>query len=256
VLANGGRVVNDERPWVIDDAEGNEACLPLGPPAALGDDPEIADWRQIGSAVACYPTASVTESIDLAAAVAALADDAGKSLMVDVRPGCVIFDSGKDQHETEYFDLDEGFTRLARRAQAAARRMGLAADPSPRLRFLQIAIHAVDVAAVRPFWTSVLRYEQGPYRRLLSDIYDPRRLSPVFWFHPIDTEDGNDDARLAQRNRIHVDLFVPQDQAQPRIDAALAAGGRLTSDAPARRTLADPEGNELDVVIASAREKL
>lgn len=253
VLANGGRIVNDERPWVIDDAEGNEACLPLGPPAALGDDPETADWRQIGSAVTCYPTASFRESIDLAAAVAELADEAEKTLMVDVRPGCVTFDSGKDQHEMENFDLDEGFTRMARRTQAVARRMGLTAHRSPGLRFIQIAIHAVDVPAVRPFWTSVLGYQRGPYQRLLQDIYDPRRISPVFWFHPIDANDANDAARLAQRNRMHVDLFIPEDQAQARIDAALAAGGRVASDyhAPAWWTIADPEGNELDIVVVA-----
>lgn len=256
VLAHGGHVVNGERPWVTDDTEGNEACLPLGPPSALGADPETQDWRQIGSAVTCYPTASFRESVDLAAAVAARADEADKPLMVDVRPGCVVLDSGKDQHETEDFDLDENFTDLARRIQAAARRMGLAADFSSPVRFLQICIHAVDVPAVRPFWTSVLGYRQGPYHRLAQDIYDPRRLNPVFWFQPIDAEDRDDRARRAQRNRIHVDLLVPEDEAQVRIDAALAAGGRITSDAqaPAWWTLADPEGNELDV-IASGRDR-
>lgn len=257
VLANGARIANEERPWVIDDVEGNEVCLPLGPPAALGDDPETADWQQIGNAVNCYPTSSFRESIDLAAAAAEIAHSAEKPLMVDVRPGCVIFDSGKDQHETENFDLDVEFIRMAGRIQAVARRMRLTADPSPRLRFLQIAIHAVDVPAVRPFWTSVLGYQQGPYQRLLQDIYDPRRISPVFWFQSIDAKDGTDNARLAQRNRIHVDLFVPQDQAQARINAALAAGGRIASDthAPAWWTLADPEGNELDIVIATGHEQ-
>ncbi|MEQ7010350.1 VOC family protein [Actinopolymorpha sp. B17G11] len=257
VLANGGHVVNDERPWVIDDPEGNEACLPLGPTAALGDDPETQDWRQMGSAITCYPTGSFRESVDLATAVARLADDAGKGLMVDVRPGCITLDSGKDQHETENFGLDEGFMELARRAQAAARGMGRPADPSPRRRFLQISIHAVDVPAVRPFWMAVLGYQQGPYQRLLQDIYDPRRINPVFWFQQIDAKDVHDEARRAQRNRIHVDLFVPDDQAQARIDAALAAGGRIANDseAPAWWTLADPEGNEVDVAVASGREE-
>jgi hypothetical protein len=208
----------------------------------------------MGCGLACYPTASFRESVEFAVAVASLADDAGKALMVDVRPGCVTLDSGKDQQETEDFVHDEGFMELARRIQAAAREMGLTADPSPRLRFLQIAIHAVDVPAVRPFWTAVLGYRQGPYARLAQDSYDPRRLNPVFWFHQIDAEDAHDEERRAQRNRIHVDLFVPPDQAQARIHAALTAGGRITNDtrAPAWWTLADPEGNEVDIVVASA----
>jgi hypothetical protein len=255
VPASGGQVVNDERPWVFADPEGNEACLPLGQPGTLGSDPDTEDWRNVGCGITCYPTASFRESADLAAAVAGLADDIGKALMVDVRPGSVVLDSGKDQQETEDFANDEAFMELARRAQAAARGMGLTADPSARLRFLQIAIDAIEVSAVRPFWMAVLGYQQGPYLRLSQDIYDLRRLNPVFWFQQMD---ANDEARRTQRNRIHFDLFVPHDQAQARIDAALATGGRITDDshAPAWWTVADPEGNEVDIAVASGREEL
>jgi 4a-hydroxytetrahydrobiopterin dehydratase len=57
------------------------------------------------------------------------------------------------------------------------------------------------------------------------------------------------DAPRPQRNRIHIDLYVPRDQAEARVAAALAAGGRVVYDerAPAWWTLADPEGNEVDV---------
>jgi Glyoxalase-like domain len=238
----------------VADAEGNEACLPVGPPSTLGSEPDTKDWWDMGCALARYPTTSFAQSVDLVAAVARLADDAGKSLLVDVRPGCVTLDSGKDQHETEEFGNDEAFVELARRIQAAARGMGLAADPSPRLRFVQIAIDAVDVPAVRTFWMAALGYRHGPYRRLSQDIYDPRRLNPLIWFQQIAAEDATDEARLAQRNRIRFDLFIPDDRAQTRIDAAVAAGGRITNDshAPARWTIADPEGNEIDIAVASA----
>ena len=256
VLANGGHVVNDERPWVIDDPEGNEVCLPLGPTSTLGSDPDIEDWRQMGSAIACYPTDSFRQSADLAAGVATLSDDAGKALIVDVRPDGVTLDSGKDQQETENFDLDQEFVELARRIQAMARGMGHIADPSPRRRFLQISIHAVDVPAVRPFWMAVLGYQQGPFQRLSQDIYDPRRLNPVIWFQQIDDKDATDEARLAQRNRIHFDLDVPDDQVQGLIDAALATGGRVSDDshAPARWTITDPEGNEADLTVGAPRK--
>jgi predicted enzyme related to lactoylglutathione lyase len=58
-----------------------------------------------------------------------------------------------------------------------------------------------------------------------------------------------------QRNRIHLDLFVPADQAQARVAAAVAAGGRIVRDteAPAWWTLADPEGNELDIAVSVGR---
>ncbi len=52
-----------------------------------------------------------------------------------------------------------------------------------------------------------------------------------------------------QRNRIHVDVWVPHDLAEARVTAALVAKGRLVTDkyAPSWWTLADAEGNEADV---------
>jgi 4a-hydroxytetrahydrobiopterin dehydratase len=48
------------------------------------------------------------------------------------------------------------------------------------------------------------------------------------------------------RQRFHVDVHVDPDQAQGRIDAALAGGGTLVSDehAPSFTVIADPEGNK------------
>jgi 4a-hydroxytetrahydrobiopterin dehydratase len=59
-----------------------------------------------------------------------------------------------------------------------------------------------------------------------------------------------------QRNRIHVDVDVPPELAQPRIDAAVAAGGRLTytDEAPAFWVLADPEGNEACICTWQGRD--
>ena len=57
--------------------------------------------------------------------------------------------------------------------------------------------------------------------------------------------------RDAGRHRLPLDIYVPHDQVRARIDAALAAGGRMVSDAhaPGWWTLADPEGNEADLAI-------
>ncbi|WP_425271150.1 VOC family protein [Micromonospora arborensis] len=59
-----------------------------------------------------------------------------------------------------------------------------------------------------------------------------------------------------QRNRMHLDIAVPHDQAEARIAAALAAGGTLVSDAHAPRwwVLADAEGNEACVATCVGRE--
>jgi pterin-4a-carbinolamine dehydratase len=230
------------------DAEGNEAdIVPLVPDDELSGGPETADWRVLFGAMTFYPTASPLQAAELAAVVAGLADDAGLPLLVDVRPDGVTIDTGKDQWEHERFG------DLARRVQAAARGMALTADMS-RLRFVQIGIHAVDIPAVRDFWRTVLGYEYDP-RPEVTDLYDPRRLNPPVFFQPMP---ASEQARRAQRNRIHVDVFVPDDRASARIDVALAAGGRIVYDdeAPEWWTLADPEGNEVDVAVTVGREEL
>jgi 4a-hydroxytetrahydrobiopterin dehydratase len=64
------------------------------------------------------------------------------------------------------------------------------------------------------------------------------------------------DAPRPQRNRIHLDVSVPHDQAEARVAAALAAGGHLVTDqyAPAWWVLADAEGNEACVATWMSRD--
>ncbi|GAA3438796.1 VOC family protein [Kutzneria kofuensis] len=219
------------------DAEGNEAdIIPADP---LG---EAEDWRVLFGAMAFYPTESPAELVE---AVADLADEAGLPLLVDLRPGGVTIDTGKDRW------TDKRFPDLARRIQRAARDLGLTADPA-RLRFVQFGIDAVDVPQVRDFWRAVLGYDCDP-RPGVTDIYDPRRLNPPIFFQPMDESEH---ARRRQRNRMHLDLFVPDDRAHARVEAGLAAGGRIVHDkrAPFWWTLADPEGNELDIAVTVGRE--
>lgn len=226
------------------DADGNE--VDVVPGDRLSEGPETADWQALFGAMAHYPVDSPLRAAAFVSAVAGLADDAGLPLMVDLRPDGVTIDSGKDQWEDEEGSVTSQFADLAGRVQTAARDLGLSADPT-RPRFVQLGMDAVDVPVVRAFWASVLGYEYDP-RTFLTDIYDPRRLNPVLFFQSMD---GSDAERRQHRNRIHIDLFVPHDHAQARIDAAVAAGGRIVAEvAPNRRTLVDPEGNEVDIVTS------
>lgn len=135
--------------------------------------------------------------------------------------------------------LTEADLALAAEVSRLADELGLPGDPT-LLTSQEIAVDALDIPAVAPFWRAVLGYrtEAGtdPDDHVLAD---PGALGPGYWFQQMD-------APRPQRNRIHVDVTVPHDQAEARVAAALAAGGTLLSDrrAPAFWVLADPEGNE------------
>ncbi len=99
--------------------------------------------------------------------------------------------------------------------------------------------------AVQHVLATVLGYDHDT-RQYVTDIYDPRRLNPVLFFQPMD---ATDEARRRQRNRMRLEIVVPRDRIQNRIEAGLATGGRLLPQQTAWRwTLADPENNEVDLV--------
>jgi hypothetical protein len=232
----------------LTDPDGNE--VDLVPGGALGENAGTADWHAVFSAMACYRVTSPAKQRALALAAAALADDTGFPLLVDLRPGLVIVDSGKDQWEDDVHGLELDFTDLAGTLQAAARELGATADPAlPRL--VQLFLDAADVAAVQAFWVAALGYTHDR-RAGVSDVHDPRRLDPVLVFQELDASETE---RRRQRNRIHVELAVPSDLAATRLATAVAAGGRLLDESDHRCRVGDPEGNEL-VIVSGAEPSL
>ncbi len=128
---------------------------------------------------------------------------------------------------------------------------GVESDPAHSVQGMEIAIDAMDIPAVRPFWQAVLGYTDEPWGSgdPGAGLVDPLGQGPAFWFQQMD-------APRPQRNRIHVDISVPHDEAGRRIADALAAGGTLVSDdeAPAFWILADPEGNEACICTWQGRD--
>jgi 4a-hydroxytetrahydrobiopterin dehydratase len=140
---------------------------------------------------------------------------------------------------------------LAAAVSAVVDDLGLTAEV-PVLSALEVAIDALDIPAVYPFWRAVLGYvpEELPGAVDPSPaLVDPAGLGPAVWFQQMD-------APRPQRNRLHLDVTVPHDVAEERVAAAVAAGGRLVSDAraPAFWVLADVEGNEACVCTWQARD--
>jgi 4a-hydroxytetrahydrobiopterin dehydratase len=198
----------------------------------------VEDWRALwggGFACAYFQTGSFGAGAALVQAVSELSATPNHHVEVDLRPEGVtvrLF-----THEPGGLSNDD--VELAREISAAARELDAPADPSA-VQYVQITFDALVSADVRPFWRAVLGYEEVGE----VDLLDPFRRGPAFVFQQMD-------APRPQRNRIHIDLYVPRDQAEARIAAALAAGGHVVSDAhaPDWWTLADAEGNEVDLAI-------
>jgi 4a-hydroxytetrahydrobiopterin dehydratase len=208
-------------------------------PREFSESEGVGDWRVLGEgACAFFRTGSYAAGARLVAAIGELDGLEDHHPDLDLRHEGVTVRLLTATDES--FGMGERDLELARRISAVARELGLAADPAA-VQTVQVSIDALVGKDVMPFWRAVLGYE---YRADSpdEDLIDPRGRGPAFWFQDMD-------APRPQRNRIHIDVWVPHDQAEARVAAALAAGGRLVSDrfAPGWWTLADPEGNEVDV---------
>jgi 4a-hydroxytetrahydrobiopterin dehydratase len=193
---------------------------------------DVDDWRYLlGRLETVYRAGSFEAAADLARRVAQAAETAGHHPDLDLRyPDQVHV--GLTTHSAD--GVTQRDVDLARVISGVARELGCTVEPTSA-HALEVAIDAMDIPAVLPFWQAVLGYEPSGSDALV----DPLRIGPAFWFQQMDQP-------RPQRNRIHLDVTVPHDLAEERIAAALAAGGRMVNDSRAKAfwVLADPEGNE------------
>jgi 4a-hydroxytetrahydrobiopterin dehydratase len=219
--------------------QASDAVTPLG-------------WRYVlGFLRSSVPVASLAQAAQVAARVAAV-PGSGEALWMDVRRDRLVL-SVRSPATT---NATAGDVEVARQISAAVRELGLATGPdldhgSPRsVQVLEIAIDALDIPSIRPFWKAVLGYTDEAGASGPGDaLADPVGQGPTIWFQQM-TEPR------PQRNRIHFDVSVPHDEAARRIQATLDAGGRLIGDAeaPAFWVLADAEGNEACVTTWQGRD--
>jgi 4a-hydroxytetrahydrobiopterin dehydratase len=238
----------------VDAADEDPAARGLSRTAASEAVAELG-WRYLlGTLCASVPVGSLEEASRVAAvSVAASGPDADGHLRIDLRPDRVEL-SLQDRRVPAVTRRD---TELAGEITAALAGLGAAvASPVsaefPRpVQMLELAIDAMDIPAIRPFWRAVLAYGEDP-----GDddpdaaVVDPAGQGPAVWFQQMD-------APRPQRNRIHFDVTVADDEAEARVRAAVAAGGTLVSDAeaPSFWVLADKEGNEACVCTWLGRDK-
>jgi 4a-hydroxytetrahydrobiopterin dehydratase len=192
----------------------------------------LDDWRHLlGALHATFRASSYPAAAQVAVAFADAAERAVHHPDLEIRyPGRVHV--VLTTHETG--GLTTADVDLAREYSAIAAEAGATAEPHAA-EAIEIALDTMDVDAIRPFWAAVLDYREVGEVNLV----DPRRVGPPMWFQQMDEP-------RTERGRFHIDVTVPHDIAEQRIAAALAAGGRLVSDAHARSwwVLADADGNE------------
>ena len=208
-------------------------------------------WRYV---LAEFRTEVLTGSLPLAADVAARAaaePGADGHLRMDVRSDRVIF--ALQTPAVAWVTPED--VELARRISAVTEEFRLTTQAGGgfgrrSVQVLEIGIDAMDAAAIRPFWQAVLGYvDEHGISGPTGALNDPLGEGPSIWFQQMD-------APRPQRNRIHLDVCVPHDEAEARIRATLAAGGRLTYDAeaPAFWVLTDAEGNEACITTWQGRD--
>jgi len=213
-------------------------------------DIELPDWRYVLDRLeATFRAGSFEAAARLVVAIAEAAEQAVHHPDIEIRyPDRVHV--ALTTHETggTVTSLD---VELAATISTVASASGAASEPG-RVQALELAIDAVDIDAIRPFWSAVLGYVDrrgSDSDEQVTTIVDPVRVGPPVWFQQMDVPRPG-------RGRIHVDVTVPHDEAADRINAALAAGGALVSDqfAPSWWVLGDAEGNEACVCTWQDRD--
>jgi len=132
-------------------------------PTQFRESEGVEDWRVLGDgANAYFRTGSYAAGARLVQAISELPGIDDLLPDVDVRHDgvtvrMVAFIEG-------YGGMLRGHVELARKISAAARKLGLSADPSA-VQSLLVIPGATDRPGVMPFWRAVLGYEPRPGRR-------------------------------------------------------------------------------------------
>ena len=196
----------------------------------------LPGWRRFDRNLrAVFRTPDFSTGTTLVVEIAAAAEEMNHHPDVDLRYGSVAVElTTHDAGGITALD-----TALARRISGIAAVAGVSMAPEEYPQRVEIAIDTLDAGRIRPFWAAVFDAEAIEMPDGSVDL-DPRRGGPRIWFQQMDEPREG-------RSRLHLDVYVPLEQARQRVDAALAAGGTLKTDeyAPSWWVLADADGNEV-----------
>lgn len=201
----------------------------------------LDDWRVLFHALhARYRTGDFATGLRMVARIGAAAEEADHHPDLDLRYGRL----GVRLWSHDAGGVTSRDVALARAISAIAAEEGATADPS-LLQVVELALDTWDADEVKPFWRAVLALEDSADG---LELVDAVGSTATLWFQ-------STDEHAEPRQRFHLDVRVPPEQAEPRVAAALAAGGTLVSDerAPTFWVLADPQGNKACVTTWRGR---
>lgn len=207
----------------------------------------LADWRQIlGRIKARFRTGDFAAGLALVTKIGEAAEAANHHPDVLLTYSDVIVTlSSHDVGGITSRDLD-----LARQISRHAAELGIEADVSG-LTQLELGLDTALGSRLAPFYAALLggEVDQG-------EPVDPTGQVPTVWWQ--EPDQGDEKWALPEQSfqqRWHFDVWVPEDEAERRLQAVLDAGGRLVSDraAPAYWVVEDADGNRSCICTPAGR---
>jgi 4a-hydroxytetrahydrobiopterin dehydratase len=191
----------------------------------------VEDWVVLhGGATAVFRLGSLREAASLAHAVSDALGIEGSGVVLTLADDRFTVRLNRD-----LWRLESQHIELARTISAVVRAGGGVPDRKS-VQEVQVAIAAKPSAIDIGFWHAVLGY----LPMADDNAIDPLGHGSTVWMQELD------DAKPL-RHAMHIDVSVAREHVNARLEAALAAGGRIVdeSHAPSHWTLADRAGNRV-----------
>jgi 4a-hydroxytetrahydrobiopterin dehydratase len=191
----------------------------------------VEDWVLLhGGATAVFRVGSLGAAARLAAAVAETPGFEGSGALLTLADGRLTVRLTRD-----LWELKPRHVQMARLVSAVARAHGAVADRES-VQEVQLAIAAKSDAIDVGFWRAVLGY----VAMADDNAVDPLGHGSTVWMQELDEA-------KPLRHAMHVDVSVAREHVKARLEAAVAAGGRIVdeSSAPSSWTLSDRAGNRV-----------
>ncbi|NNM45562.1 VOC family protein [Knoellia koreensis] len=209
----------------------------------------LADWRPLlGRLRTRFATGDFGAGMGLVTRIGEVATAAGRHADLTLTEASLVVGVGSPHAGgVTQADVD-----LARVISEQAASLGIAADTGGVTQ-LELGLDTGDTSRNAAYYAALLGGEV-----VGGEPYDASGQVPTVWWQTPPERPEDEGPALPKQDfeqRWHFDVWVAEDEGEPRVQAALDAGGRLVSDkaAPAYWVLEDPDGNRSCVCTPAAR---